>query len=380
MNDSSTQSVAIADSAPPIEAALTPLASVQVAADPSLRLATRGGCQSAASFGDASAELSALLHSVGLCDLGFRTRISVTGEDKFRWLNGMVTNAVAALAEGHGNYNFILNAQGRIQGDAYVYREAGRLLVETDGSQSDRLLEHFERFIIMDDVDLAELSGLTCLGIAGPHAAILLQRLGFAAAASLEMLEFQDISLGGVPTTVVRAYSLLVPCFELWFEPVQTETMQRILLEAGATPVALEAANALRILEGIPLYGVDIHDRNLVQETSQARALNFTKGCYLGQEIVERIRSRTTVHRFLRQLELSGAVPQAGAELRSPGEERSVGQLTSIATYALAGVPPVLALGYVRGDAIERRLPIEYDGGFATVLAEPPAVPGGIAA
>lgn len=383
----------------PVAPPLSSLAGVLVGQDAALPLEAQSGALCVSSFGNPARELDALLHSVGLYDLGFRTRISVSGEDKFRWLNGMVTNAVSTLARHHGNYNFILNAQGRIQGDAYVYREpepggeAERLVIETDRSQAGRLMEHFDRFIIMDDVELREPSGtVTALGLAGPGAAELLQRLELVEAAELEPHQFTSGRLGGVPVTVTRAYGVLTPRFELWFEPASTAELARLLVESGARAAGLEAWNALRVLEGTPIYGVDINDRNLVQETSQARALNFSKGCYLGQEIVERIRSRTTVHRFLRQLSLSGPAPLAGTELRVAGEERAVGQLTSVATYRRAGLArelrarelpagaalpersTVLALGYVRGDAIERKLELEYEGGKARLLDGPPSL------
>jgi hypothetical protein len=104
------------------------------------------------------------------------------------------------------------------------------------------------------------------------------------------------------------------------------------------------------------------------------RALNFTKGCYLGQEIVERIRSRATVHRSLRQFELDGALPSAPADLRAAGAAASIGQLTSIAEIRLSEIRPILALGFIRNEALERKSRIEYDGGEATVREHPPVL------
>jgi folate-binding protein YgfZ len=297
----------------------------------------------------------------------------------------MVTNAIQTLAEGHGNYNFILNAQGRIQGDGYAYRESGRILLDTDRAQADRLAQHLDRYIIMDDVELANLAAdTTGLGVAGPNSAQLLTAIGLDAVNRLAPLEFAAAVVHGIPLTVVRAYSILSPRFELWFAPENVEAVWNLLVSGGATRCGVEAIEALRILEGIPLYGVDIQDRHLAQETSQTRALNFSKGCYLGQEIVERIRSRTTVHRFLRQFQLSGPVSQppgaflpAPAELRTSGEERPVGQLTSVANYQLSEFSGTLALGYLRNEIAERRAPIEYNGGTAVVLEAPPLRPGG---
>ncbi len=142
------------------------------------------------------------------------------------------------------------------------------------------------------------------------------------------------------------------------------------LQAAGAHPCGLAAAEALRVLEAVPLYGVDLHDRDLPQETAQAQALNFSKGCYLGQEIVERIRSRGKVNRQFRQFSLEGAQPVAlPAELLSDGQ--AVGRITSTATLPGAGL---LALGFIRLEVAERHAQITYEGGSATLLAQPPAV------
>jgi folate-binding protein YgfZ len=129
------------------------------------------------------------------------------------------------------------------------------------------------------------------------------------------------------------------------------------------------------VLEATPLYGIDLNDRDLPQETAQARALNFSKGCYVGQEIVERIRSRGKVNRQFRQFALQGErPPQLPMELRSG--EQSVGRVTSTASLSSAGLPQMLALGFVRIEVVERNAEITYDGGVATALAAPPVVPG----
>jgi folate-binding protein YgfZ len=130
---------------------------------------------------------------------------------------------------------------------------------------------------------------------------------------------------------------------------------------------------ALRVLEGTPLYGVDLNDRDLPQETAQTRALNFSKGCYLGQEIVERIRSRGKVNRQFGQFALQGARPDSlPLDLRS--NDQPVGRITSTASLSSAGLPEVLGLGFVRVEVLERNQEIAYDGGVATALAAPPAI------
>jgi folate-binding protein YgfZ len=128
------------------------------------------------------------------------------------------------------------------------------------------------------------------------------------------------------------------------------------------------------VMEATPLYGVDLNDRDLPQETTQARALNFSKGCYLGQEIVERIRSRGKVNRQFRQFALQGAAPShLPIDLHSG--EQSVGRITSTATVSSAGGPQLLALGFIRVETVERHAEITYDGGVATALASPSSTP-----
>jgi folate-binding protein YgfZ len=133
----------------------------------------------------------------------------------------------------------------------------------------------------------------------------------------------------------------------------------------------------LRIAEGIPAYGIDIAERDLPQETSQMRALHFSKGCYLGQEIVERIRSRGSVHRHLRPLELTGPVPESGTEMNQQ-DGSTAGQVTSAAELPLKAGSRVFALGMVRAEAEAKNQTFSYTAGTASgsarILAEPPTL------
>lgn len=351
------------------EASLTPLAALS----PALGLQMHLGRITPRVFTEVEHELAALVHSAAVYDLGYLTRIRLTGEDRVRWLNGMVTNTVQSLPPGYGNYTLILNAQGRIQGDGYVFRAADHLLFQTDRSQAPRLLAHLDHFIIMDDVELFELdAGTTTLGLAGPQALRILESLNLPVP---ETMGFVTATLQGIPMTVVNAYSVLVPRVELWLAAKDVAAVWQTLTEAGAVPAGFAALESLRILEGTPLYGVDMSDRYLPQETSLTRALNFSKGCYLGQEIVERIRSRATVHRTLRQFELNGSLPAPGAELRAEGDDKTIGELTSAAHYALPGLPRTFAIGMIRIEALERKAVITYPGGQAIPLDGPPALP-----
>jgi folate-binding protein YgfZ len=328
-------------------------------------------------------ETAALLSAVAVHDLGWLRRVAVRGEDRFRWLSGMVTNTVSDLAANAGAWNLVLNAQGRIQGDLHVSRQGDALDLILAADQYHRLLAHLERFIIMDDVELAPLSldaagaltGETALGLAGPLAAGVLTRLGLPAPP--EPLTSARAAWNSFDLRVVRAYGVHTPHYELWLPAAAIPALWQALVEAGATPVGAATLEAFRIAEAIPVYGLDIAERDLPQETSQMRALNFNKGCYLGQEIVERIHSRGSVHRHLRLLELFGPLPAAGAELLSDGGAVA-GQVTSAAELPLPQGSRNFALGMIRGEAELRRQPFTYttatNPGTAQILAAPPGL------
>jgi folate-binding protein YgfZ len=140
--------------------------------------------------------------------------------------------------------------------------------------------------------------------------------------------------------------------YELWMKPAEAAGVWTTLVGGGAVPVGMEALEMFRIAAGIPRYGVDIRERDLPQETGQWQALNFAKGCYIGQEIVERIRSRGAVHRTFTGFTTAGPELQPGDKLQSAGKE--VGEITSVRAVPLlnaAGESQTLALGYVRREA-----------------------------
>ena len=370
------------------EAKPTPLSAALAQQDIAARLAPpvlglHCGAFTPRMFDDLPGEIDSVLHSAGISDLGWRGKILVTGGDRLRWLNGMVSNTVQSLPEGQGNYSFLLSVQGRIQGDCYVYRRPGDLLLDTGCDQIAALLRHLDHFVIMDDVELADVSHhWTALALAGPGAPQVLATLGFtppnsgaepAPGVQDGNARMSTARIGEVACTIIEAYHVSVPRYELWFSPEHVLAVWETLQAAGATPCGLEAVEALRVFEAIPLYGIDLNDRDLAQETAQMQALNFSKGCYLGQEIVERIRSRGKVHRQFRQFELHGAAPGTlPLDLRSG--DQSVGRITSTASLASAGQPEILALGFVRVEALERNQAIAYEGGVATALAAPPEI------
>jgi folate-binding protein YgfZ len=320
----------------------------------------------------ATSQLAALLGNAGISRLDRMGWIRVTGEDRVRWLNGMVTNSIQDLKIGEGNYNFLLSVQGRIQGDATIFAEPDTLLIETASSQIPGLMALLDRFIIMDDVELADATGSQSgVLVAGPQAPFLLAQTGLNVE-DLGALEKRTTSWNEAQITTVHAYSPLVPRFELWTDTTTAQKLADALQKAGAVLCEAQSLDWLRILEGTPLYGTDIRDRELPQETGQTRALHFSKGCYLGQEIVERIRSRGNVHRTFCGFQLKGELPAAGSPLEA--DSKQIGELTSVAAIPLpANDSSVvqLGLGYVRREALDRGIPIHYPGGVAVPVSLP---------
>jgi folate-binding protein YgfZ len=364
-------------------------------------------------------EIAALSQGAALHDLGWMRRVAVRGEDRFRWLSGMVTNTVNDLFPNTGAWNLVLNAQGRIQGDVTVWRQgeeqspvrrnpvtaagakaqpekpgsddarlrgtpfAGEsgLMLEIALDQLETLLAHFNRFIIMDDVELvplvaepmAEPGSETAIGLTGPLADDVLQRVGLPTISS--PMSRKVVEWNGWDLTIVRGYGVVAKHYEFWLPTAGLNKLWSCLRTGGAIPVGCESVEKLRIAEGIPTYGVDMMEKDLPQETSQTRALHFNKGCYLGQEIVERIHSRGNVHRHLRPLELTGPVPESGAELKLQDGSKA-GHITSAAELSLPQGKRVFALGMVSAKAEASNQSFNYWAGAATgsaqILAEPP--------
>ena len=330
----------------------TPLAQFIASTEASKSLAVYRGALTPIDLDVREREIEALACGAAVHDLGWMRRIAVRGEDRFRWLSGMVTNTVNDLGIGAGAWNMVLNAQGRIQGDLWVWRGGDQLELAIAADQFDKLLAHLNHFIIMDDVELVPLEAETALGLTGPSAGEVLARAGLPALHN--PLTHTRAVWSGIEITIRRSYGVLAQHFEIWAPAAILPQLWPALRNADASLAGSASLEAFRIAEGIPAYGIDIAERDLPQETSQMRALSFNKGCYLGQEIVERIRSRGSVHRHLRHLELSGPVPPSGTELFAetvPASGKGVGSVTSAAALPLASGNRVFALAMVRAEA-----------------------------
>src|SRR5438445_12762942 len=334
-----------------------------------MRTAEYRGATSFAVYSDVPSEFLALLSGCGVYDLGWRAKIVLTGKDRVRWLNGMVTNNVRDLSVGQGVYAFLLNPQGHILGDLYAYNRGDSLLVDTDQSQLAKLLEIFDHYIIMDNVEVTNISEkLTSIGVAGPKSRALLIAAGLQVP-ELKPLQFADVAWQQVGLTIVRGENEKRESYEIWLAPENAKQVWEALVNTGAKPVGTTALDLYRVALGVPKYGQDIRERDLPQETEQTGALHFNKGCYIGQEIVERIRSRGNVHRKFTGFVIEGPLPSAGTKLQLDGKD--IAEVTSVASLPTASGERVVALGYIRREAAIHGKVLQAGEGRAMVAELP---------
>jgi folate-binding protein YgfZ len=269
-------------------------------------------------------------------DLSARGKIKLTGEDRARLLHAMSTNHIQQLTPGSGCYAFFLNDKGRVLADANILCRPEYFLLDVEPEAREPLYQHLDRYIIADDVTLEDVTDATAtIAVEGPSAADVLLRAG------APIPEADYASLDWDQALIARLNSTGSPGFFI-FAPAPGKSALIARLEAaGAEPADAESARIVRLEHGKARYGEDITDRFLAQEANQPHALHFSKGCYLGQEIVERVRSRGQIHRVLKPLILEMTAPPAqGTKLEDASEIMS-------AAYSPA-LGKVVALAYVR--------------------------------
>jgi folate-binding protein YgfZ len=306
----------------------------------------------------------ALREGAAWLDLSSRGRIRITGEDRARLLHAMVTNHVQQLQPSRGCYAFFLDAQGRILGDMTLLAFADSFLLDTEPETRQSSYEHLDKYIIADDVTLEDVTARTAeLGLEGPRSAEVLGVMG----APIPEAPWSHASRGEIviarrSTTGDDGFALICPRDE-------RQELERELESAGAIQASSAAVRVVRLERGRPRYGEDISSERLPQETQLLEAMHFNKGCYLGQEIVERIRSRGGVHRFLVRLAIDAQeAPAAGAKITTGGEE--IGEITSAAWSPAEG--RVVALGYVKLGEAPSGAPLEAAGARVEIIAPKP--------
>ncbi len=303
----------------------------------------------------------ALRKATGWINLSERGKIRVTGEDRARLLHAMSTNDVQNLAPGSGVYAFFLNEKGRILADACIYNLGESLLLDTEPETAGKLRDHLDKYIIADDVDLSdETEQWAAIGLEGPGSLLAAIELGISAPDSkYGVREWGDGFAAHAASTGEEGIRVFLPVAE------EAGFLQK-LAAAGIPQATSEEGRTVRIENGLPRYGEEISERYLVQETQVMRAVHLNKGCYLGQEIVERVRSRGQVHRLLALVRFQTKTPPTpGTKLAVNGEP--AGEVASAVFSPELG--EAMGLAYVTVQALEEKPEMTITGTEPAIAA-----------
>lgn len=310
-------------------------------------------------YGDWRREHAALNHSAGFLDLSFRSRVCLTGSDRVRYLHGQVTNNIKKLRLGEGCYAALVTAKGRMQSDLNVYCLSEELLLDFEPGLSGSVRERLESYIVADDVQVIEVAAeYGLLSAQGPQASEVMKRLGIFGELPTEPFQFTktvDSTLGEI--YLARHARLGIDGFDV-FVPTHglgavADKMITGCKAIGGGPCGWQAIETCRIEAGIPRFGADMDETNLPQECGiEARAVSYDKGCYIGQEVLNRVHTMGHVNRALRGLVLDDNQPELpgkGDKIFHQGKE--VGFVTSAVRSPRWNKN--LALGYVRKEAYQ---------------------------
>ena len=346
----------------------TPLAANHVAAG--AKMGVWFGCALPDDFGDPATEYSYARDTVALIDKNYRAHLSFSGPDRVRYLNAILTNNIKDLREGHGIVSLLLNPQGHILAEIETYAFADRLLCVSYAMIRQRLIEWLDKYIIMDDVTLTDETPLYgTLALEGPKAAAIVQELSRVDVTKFDDLSSHDAAIAAIPCRVVKRSPGGVPGAEIVTETGNLPALWQILSEPtrkhGGGPVGYAAMSGIRLAQGIPWFGYDFGEKQIPHEAGlQDSHISYTKGCYTGQEIVERVRSRGQVNRQRVRLDFSSNVlPGPETPLTLDGKE--VGYVTRAAR---AYEPPrIVGMCYLRKEAIMPGTVLHWAGGTATI-------------
>jgi folate-binding protein YgfZ len=359
--------------------AMTPLALHESYTALNARFAEVNGMEVVEDHGDWLAEHAALRNSAGVLDLSFRSRLVLTGADRIRLLNGQVTNNVKDLPDSEGCYAALVTNKGRMQADLNIYILPEEILLDFEPGLTGTITERFNKFIIADDVqviDAAPHYGL--LSVQGPQAWQAVERLGLnfpMPEKPFHSRSVKDETLGEIycmnqPRTGTNGFDVFVPVNSL----------------AAVADKLIDAANAIdgkacgwraletaRIEAGIPRFGAEMDQTNLPPEAGiESRAVSYTKGCYIGQEVIARIRTYGQVAKALRGLRFSdAAIPRKGDKLFA--ESKEVGYVCSAIHSPTLNAN--IGFGYVRREHNEMGAELKLRTGMvenaATIVSTP---------
>lgn len=323
------------------------------------------------SYGPIEQECQMARKTVALFDTCYRAYLYLTGPDRVRFLNAIATNDVKSLAEGHGSLGLLLNPQGHILAEVECCALADRFLVFSHALVRERTVQWLEKYIIMDDVTLDDATTrMGSVALEGPAVASLLHSICGLKLDAMPELAHREVMIGAAAGHVIRRSHFGEVGAEIVAErgalPAIWQTLADAARQAGGGPIGYGTLDALRLEAGIPWFSYDFDDQRIPHEAGlETSHISYTKGCYTGQEIVERVRSRGHVNRKRVGLMFDGpTAPPAETKLLAEGKE--VGHVTS-AAYSPAR-QRAIGMGYLRQEHTAPGSHVQFEGGSAEVI------------
>jgi folate-binding protein YgfZ len=321
------------------------------------RFSELNGGEVVADYGDGPAEYTALHESAGVLDLSFRGRLCLLGNDRVRFLHGQITNDVKKLRAGEGCYAALTTAKGRMESDLNVFNLPDELLLDFEPGLTEKISTRLEKFIVADDVQIVAVApyyGL--LSVQGPKAAQVIHATRLASGNGLEkersILKISDATLGDIylanlPRLGTKGFDIFVPNQSLG---AVADKLTAAAKSIGGRICGWTAFETARVEAGIPRFGADMTEANLPMECGIGHAMSFNKGCYIGQEVLNRIHTMGHVTKELRGLRLADdlkVLPRNGDKLFH--DDKEMGYVTS--AVKSPALKANVALGYVRREA-----------------------------
>jgi folate-binding protein YgfZ len=331
------------------------------------------------SYGDELLEYAVVRErGAGLLDLSSRGRLLVTGSEAVAFLNGLITNDMKTLAEHRWMPAVFPNVQGRLLASVRVIRladDGGKpsFLIDTEPASRDRVLQTIQRFTLAGDFHVTDLTTTTALlSLQGKAASDKLNKVLSNSTSELagnQVLQtsWQDQQISVTPATHTRTSG-----YDLFVSEPQAALLWHALVKTGARPVGYDALEILRIEAGVPRYGLDMDDTTVVTETNLDEAVSYTKGCYVGQEIIARIKYRGHVAKKLRGLSFDGPAIAAPQQIIKSADDKEIGHITST-TYS-PHLGQQIALVYVKYDHIAAGTTVKTDDGTPANVVDLPFI------
>lgn len=305
-------------------------------------------------------EYRVLNSGAGLVDRSGIGRLVAAGEDALDLLDRLSTNQLAAIEAGNGAPTVLTTNKGRVIDLLHVYRDRDHLIVTTSASNQQRVAEWIEFYTFVEDVTVRDVTDVTvALSIVGPESSHILDGFTNGAASSLMPFEWRTATIDGASVAVYRTDFLGVASFDLVADAEDASRLSTRLLDVGAVPVGLDAVEVVRIEQGVPAFGKELTEDYNPHEANLVRYISFSKGCYVGQEVITRLHTYKKVQKRLVGLRWDGEGVSEGTGLICQGKQ--VGVVTSVARVPGSGA--YVGLGYVRREFAKDGMVVSGEAG-----------------